>query len=184
MQCRWSFRILTPFVVLSISWSNRILAAPDDQSAAKIVCVDQLVRMNRCELDELYRSSPAATIPDGNLRGTAIAIPGSKCAPAASKFSRVMWQGKTFCNADGQAVNKFFGLRCVRAQVSTGESWMDGKPALILDYRQTSLVYGKVRDEIRQVAHGIFLGAMYVESCCGPEFKRYFVLELETCCCE
>ena len=38
---------------------------------------------------------------------------------------------------------------------------MDGQPATILDYSETSHLYANYRDEIRQVGPGLFLGAMY-----------------------
>ena len=72
-----------------------------------------------------------------------------------------MWQGKVFEPGQTSAVNRFFGMRLVRAQVYQGPSWLDGQPSLILDYSQTSRVYANNRDEIRQVAPGLFLGLMY-----------------------
>ena len=40
-------------------------------------------------------------------------------------------------------------------------SWFDGQPAIILDYSKTSLIAHKVRDEIREVSPGTFLGIVY-----------------------
>ena len=34
-------------------------------------------------------------------------------------------------------------------------------PAIILDYSKTSLVAGMIRDEIRQVGPGVYLGQVY-----------------------
>src|SRR2546421_327244 len=56
-------------------------------------------------------------------------------------------------------------------------SWYDGRPALILDYADTSLVYKKYRDEIREVAPGLYLGLMYKRRCPQPKFKMYFALQ-------
>jgi len=41
------------------------------------------------------------------------------------------------------------------------ESWFDGKEAIILDYSKTSLVAHWIRDEIREVAPGLYLGIVY-----------------------
>ena len=54
---------------------------------------------------------------------------------------------------------------------------MDGGPSLVLDYIQTSRIYADNRDEIRQVAPGLFLGLMYNRTTSPPEVQMYFVLE-------
>jgi len=134
------------------------------------------------ELESVYRNGRVPTIPAGKVRGTAIPSPGSSFTPARSNATKVVWQGKVFDSCCGTATNKFFGVRAVKANVYSGESWMDSNPALILDYRQTSLVYRDVRDEIREVGPGLYLGAMYEQHCCGPRLKMYFVLEAPSCC--
>ena len=48
---------------------------------------------------------------------------------------------------------------------------------MVLDYSQTSLVYANNRDEIRQVAPGLFLGLMYDRSTAPPRLAMYFSLE-------
>jgi hypothetical protein len=55
------------------------------------------------------------------------------------------------------------GEKAIRAKVYIDESWFDGKPAIILDYSKTSLVAHWVRDEIRQVYPGLYLGIVYWE---------------------
>ena len=76
----------------------------------------------------------------------------------------LVWQGKVFDPAEPLAVNRFFGLPMIRAQVYQDRSWLDGAPALVLDYSRTSRVYAQYRDEIRQVAPGLFLGLMYART--------------------
>jgi hypothetical protein len=88
-----------------------------------------------------------------------------------------VWQGKVFGPCPDAAVNRFFGARMIHARVGYGPSWRDGQPALILDYQDTSWVYARNRDEIRQVAPGVYLGLMYARAEPAPRFKMYFVLE-------
>jgi hypothetical protein len=163
-----------------VSFAVPVSAEKPAERPALTVC--QLVHMCREELDTVYQGGTAPTSLSGKVRGTAIPSPGSSFGPARSKATKAVWQGKVFDSCCGTATNKFFGLRAVKANVCTGESWMDGKPALILDYSQTSLVYRDVRDEIREVAPGLYLGAMYEDHCCGPRLKMYFVLEAPSCC--
>jgi hypothetical protein len=78
-------------------------------------------------------------------------------------------------------VNQWAGVRAIRASVCPGPSWLDGKPAIILDYSATSRVWSDVRDEMREVSPGLYLGAMYLRRCPEPRLKLYFVLQ--TCAC-
>src|SRR4051794_34552007 len=94
--------------------------------------------------------------------------------PTMSRAARVVWQGKVFSDDGASAVNRFFGAKVIRGNVYQGKSWLDGRPSLVLDYQGTSLLYGRYRDEIRQVAPGLYLGVMYTRTSKGVEFNKYF----------
>ena len=51
----------------------------------------------------------------------------------------------------------------MRAKVYKEASWFDGKETIVLDYSKTSFVARKVRDEIREVAPGLYLGLVFWE---------------------
>ncbi len=174
-------RVVSVLAVLASIFGNRIAAA-DEPSPRDGLSACEIVRMSCGELEALYRQGTAAPLPDGKLRGTAIVNPGSTLGPAASRSARLMWQGKVINGGCETASNKFFGVRSVRAKMSTGESWLDSKPAVVLDYSETSLVYANVRDEIRQVAPGLYLGMMYKRNCDCPQFRMFFLLEAPSCC--
>ena len=173
---------LIGWVILLGGVSIALPISAEEPAERPALTVCQLVHMCRAELDAVYESGTAPATLSGKVRGTTIPSPGSSFGPARSKATRVVWQGKVFDSCCGTATNKFFGLRAVKANVYSGESWMDGKPALILDYSQTSLVYRDVRDEIREVGPGLYLGAMVEDHCCGSRLKMYFVLEAPSCC--
>jgi hypothetical protein len=141
------------------------------------ITIDGLAGMGPAGLDQLYRQSPAGTVPRGRVRGRALPYPGTRLAPAASRASRLVWQGKVFDPDAATAVNRFFGVRMIRGNVSQGPSWLDGRPSLILDYQGTSLVYGRYRDEIREVAPGVYLGLMYERRGSSATLTRYFAFE-------
>ncbi len=139
--------------------------------------MDDLVRMSPPELLALYRQGGVRALPCGKVKGRPFVDPGSRMAVPASKVARVLWQGKVINCAEGKAKNKFFGLRVIEGELYYGSSWLDGGPALILDYQRTSHVYAKYRDEIREVAPGLFLGLMYERTCPQPTFTMFFGLE-------
>jgi hypothetical protein len=135
--------------------------------------------MSPCALEELYAQGCPTPIPPGKIRGQALLHPGTKLAVPTSRASRLAWQGKIFHTNGQTAVNRFFGLRMIKANVYMAESWRDGRPSLILDYSQTSLVYNHYRDEIRQIAPGLYLGLMFDRTVCPPKLKMYFALECQ-----
>ena len=139
--------------------------------------VDQLLRLSPPELDALYLQAAPGPIPAGRVKGRTIPYPGTRLAVPASKVSKVIWQGKVFDPERSMAVNKFFGVRFIKGNVGYGESWLDGRPSIILDYSQTSHLYANYRDEIRQVGPGLYLGLMYARTTPQPSLKLYFVLQ-------
>ena len=146
-------------------------------AATPAVTLDQLLQMSPAELDAIYRQGTATAIPEGRIRGTAILSPGTRRTRTLSRGARLMWQGKVIEPGQTSAVNRFFGVRVVRGQMYQGPSWLDGQASLVLDYSQTSLVYANNRDEIRQVAPGLFLGLMYDRTTAPPGLVMYFALE-------
>jgi hypothetical protein len=126
--------------------------------------VSKLMTMSQAQLDELFTNSPPGEIPDGEADGTAIVAPGTTySADMAKLVSLFAWQGKTFDGKKGQLKNRIlpFGLNAIIAKVYKGPSWLDGKECIVLDYSDTSLVAQWIRDEIRQIGPGLYLGKVY-----------------------
>ena len=124
----------------------------------------QLLPMSQQQLDQLFSNSPAGEIPNGEANGTAIIAPGTVfSAPIAEIISLFGWKGKTFDAAHGTLTNRIlaFGLNAIVAQVYKGDSWYDGKECIVLDYSKTSLVAERIRDEIRQISPGMYLGLVF-----------------------
>jgi hypothetical protein len=126
--------------------------------------VPKLMTMSQTQLDELFTASPPGDIPDGEADGTAIVAPGTTYSGDMAKIvSHFAWQGKTFDGKKGQLKNRIlpFGLNAIIAKVYKGPSWLDGKECIVLDYSDTSLVAQWIRDEIRQIGPGLYLGKVY-----------------------
>jgi hypothetical protein len=41
------------------------------------------------------------------------------------------------------------------------ESWVDGQECVLLDYSRSSRICGWIRDEIREVSPGVYLGVVW-----------------------
>jgi hypothetical protein len=124
----------------------------------------RLLRTPGPDLDALYRRSPAGRIPAGDSNGSFIIAPGSPLAGAAAGLIRLtVWKGKIFDPGAGALRNKVgpLGTPAVAAKVVYGPSRFDGRRSIIIDYSRTSRVARCIRDEIREVAPGVFLGMAY-----------------------
>lgn len=129
-----------------------------------VVDVPQLVEMSRDELDALFRSSDAGKIPVGRTSGAVLVAPGTDIAWPAKRLIRwLAWRGKVFDPQRGDLLNLIlpFGVKAVRAKVYKDASWLDQKETIVLDYSKTSRIAHKVRDEIREVSPGVYLGLVY-----------------------
>ena len=123
-----------------------------------------LLDMTQDQLDDLFRSSPAGPIPVGEGEGTVITAPDTVLADIAAKLVHLIaWKGKIFDPERGELINEItpFGIDAIRAKVFYGTSWFDGGKAVIIDYSKTSLVAHWIRDEIRLVAPGLYLGVVF-----------------------
>jgi hypothetical protein len=128
--------------------------------------VSDLLQMSSDELDELFRQSKGGELPDGEAEGTVLVEPGTHLAgPAAKLIHFFVWKGKVFDRDKGELRNEIlpFGIKAVRAKVYRDESWFDGKETIVLDYSKTSLAAHWIRDEIRTVGPGLYLGLVYWE---------------------
>ena len=142
--------------------TSRSAAAPAQDAPA--LDAQALLEMSPVKLDAVFQNAPAGAIPAGRARGTIIAFPGSPVAsPAARILGALFWRGKVFNPATEDLKNLVspLGIRAIRARVFVADSWLDGRACVVLDYSQTSKVAGWIRDEIREVAPGLFLGLVW-----------------------
>ena len=126
--------------------------------------VPQLLAMSQAQLDDLFRASPPGEIPDGPAAGTAIIAPGTQYSQRiAETINHFGWQGKVFDAKSGTLKNRIlaFGLEAILAKVYKAPSWLDDKECIVLDYSHTSIVAHWIRDEIRLIGPGFYLGKVY-----------------------
>ncbi len=130
--------------------------------------VQKWLSMDREELDRIYMNASAGAIPSGDTRGTAI-VAGTFFARWYARLARLFaWQGKVFDlfppdQQNGILINKIssFSLTFIVAKVYKDASWMDGKETIVIDYSKTSFIAKKIRDEIREVEPGVYLGKVW-----------------------
>jgi hypothetical protein len=137
----------------------------------------QLLQMPQQQLDELFSAHDSGPIPDGEANGTAIIAPGTPMSESIAAFINIFaWQGKVFDAKAGLLRNHILslGLSAIIARVFKGPSMLDGKECIVLDYSETSLVASHIRDEIREIEPGFYLGKVYWDNARLIDFSLDF----------
>ena len=131
----------------------------------------QLSSVRRRHLQEIFGDAPAGEIPVGRGRGQALIAPGTPVARTVAAMVRLLaWKGKEFDGPSNRLRNLItpFAVRAIAADVYLDASRIDGRPCVVLDYSKTSLIARWVRDEIREVAPGLYLGVVFIGSRRAP----------------
>lgn len=147
------------------------------QETIVIRTADDLARCRPEQLNALFASGYVTSIPAGPLRGLPLVNPGTASAGIASRGGRAVWSGKRIDGDSLVAVNRFFGLPMIQANVRIEPSLRDGAPAIVLDYSERSWLYRNVRDEIREIQPGLYLGYVDDVRTSDPLARRWFALE-------
>lgn len=117
------------------------------------------------ELDQIFAAAPAGKLPTGLGRGTALILTKTPFSRFLAGWARLgAWRGKQFAD-DGVSLRNLispFGIRAIKAAVYIGPSRVDERPCVVLDYSQTSFVARPIRDEIREISPGLYLGMVYL----------------------
>ena len=129
------------------------------------ITAQSIAELTRDEVDQLFRRGEVGQIPDGDAVGTAIFFPSNPLEPLIERFvQRIAWRGKVVSSRSHDLKNKItpLGIQAIAADVYTGRSWFDGADCIVLDYSKRSFFAKLVRDEIRRVAPGLYLGVVYL----------------------
>jgi len=115
-------------------------------------------------LGEMFGAGMAGAIPDGRGKGTVLLGTGGRVARVAAALCYALaWRGKVVNAREARLKNILTPLRikAIEAAVYQQDSWYDGEPCIVLDYSKTSFAARKIRDEIREIAPGVFLGLVF-----------------------
>ena len=138
-----------------------------------------LLNMSQAEIDEIYKQGSVGEIPDGDGKGIAIIAPGTILANILALLSQLfVWEGKFFYREQKYFLNKLppFGIRAFKGEIYKGNGRFCEGEAIILDYSQTSFIFKKVKEEMREIAPGFYLAQVYL----GEKRVSNFTLEFST----
>jgi hypothetical protein len=154
--------------------------------------LDDLAALGCDDLLALYRraSTPAVRQLDGHLRGRMLAVRGAgrtllALLRAFAAWRLFPWRGKSFAalsDTRGQGINRVFSdrqpRRWFRFETSIAPSRAGDFDAFQLDYDNDDNPFfiRAIKDEVREVAPGLFLGQAYVVLFGKPRLALYFGL--------
>lgn len=143
--------------------------------------IDSLGKMSASQLKELYRNGKVFEPTDGYLKGKAFPKPDKFAHKLRSETIGLVWKGKNIYTKDAIMLNQVGKKQMVAASISNEESWLDGKPSVIFDYASGPKWAQNARDEVREIAPGLYLGIMYFRDCPCPKMGMFFALEQCPC---
>lgn len=133
------------------------------------------LRLSPEQLRCLFQGAELGPVPCGSFEGETAFVPTERCHRVRSCLANTLWQGKQF--GPGTMINRWAaGAEAVPGRVSSGCSLLDGRPCHVIEYRGQAHIWKDIRDEIRQIEPGFYLGVMLDVSGPKPVVRAYFTL--------
>ncbi len=144
-------------------------------------CLEDLENLPPCQLADLFTRADVGHPITGVARGKLIYLTDRTLPKIKLKLAASVWRGKC-ATEDGYFVNRWIGGRkAIDSHYVVGPSWVDGKPAVIMEYAPGTKLFWNMHDELREIAPGLYLGPVYERFPC-PKFRGYIALQLECGC--
>ncbi|GHF55557.1 hypothetical protein GCM10010218_41370 [Streptomyces mashuensis] len=131
-----------------------------------------LTAMSRPELDRLFRASPPGDIPRGTGAGTVLPGLGARVSRVLARVVRgAIWRGKVFDSGGSELRDLVtpWAVPVCPARAYRDASLLDGHECIVLDRSPASpgapprrrLPVARVREEIRRIGPGLYLGVVH-----------------------
>ena len=122
--------------------------------------VDDLRKMDRCQLEELFSGAELGRPFVGKARGKLVHL-ADRLPRIKMRLSDLVWRGKS-ATPDGCFSNRWIGgIERIGSDYVIGPSWLDGRPAVIMEYAPGTPLFANMHDELREVAPGLYMGPVY-----------------------
>ncbi len=165
-------------------------AGPAARGKQPFRSLDDLVYLGPDDLAHLYRTgeTPRVSDLDGDLRGRMLALPHAgrplaSVVRALGAWDRFPWRGKSFRSTDGahgEGFNRYVTdrIHLHRFTTSIGPSRAGDFDAVQLDYDRPDNPFflRRIKDEVRAIEPGLFLGTAWLTGRGRPRLACYFGL--------
>ena len=157
-----------------------LASAPGSGAAPCPLSLQQLKKLSECELERLFANAPPGAVPVGYARGATLLMTSARMPRLKARLADSVWKGKHF-EESGDFINQWIAFQALRGHAQVGTSWHDEKPCIVIEYPPNTPLFGNTRDELREVAPGLYLAGLY-EKCPCPRFRGYFAIQIGTSC--
>src|SRR5262245_7494134 len=111
------------------------LAAPAGDCCQPALTLESLQRMSGEQLMALFTAAEMGRPMDGTLKGRLVHLTDRNLPRIKCRIANALWRGKAARASDGYFINRWIGgARWIDSQYVIGPSWVDGKPAVIMEY--------------------------------------------------
>lgn len=160
-----------------------VAARPRD-CECKPLTLDRLQRMSTCELMTIYKAAELGRPLNGTAKGRLVNLTDRVAPRLKVRMANITWRGKMGQSSDGYFINRWVGnINWIDSHYVIGPSWIDGKPAVIMEYPPGTPLFWNMHDELREVAPGLYLGPVY-HRFPQPYLRGFVALQLEDCGCK
>jgi hypothetical protein len=142
--------------------------------------LEQLGHMSPCQLEEIFTRADLGRPLVGKTYGRLVCVVDARLPRVKKGFSNAVWRGKT-AHEGGYFINRWVGgFEAIDSHYVIGPSWLDGRPAILMEYAPGTKLFANTHDEFREVAPGLYLGPLYDRFPC-PRLRGYVALQVLPC---
>jgi len=149
-------------------------------------CLDEAQRLQGWQLEELFRGAEIGQPFVGKANGRLVHLTDKRLPRVKCRLANAVWRGKK-ANECGHFVNRWIGDReWIGSRYVIGPSWIDGKPAVLMEYPPGTALFANMHDELREISPGLYIGPLFERFPC-PKFRGWIALQLPCCerkCCK
>jgi hypothetical protein len=143
-------------------------------------CLEDLKHLEPCQLGQLFTSAEMGHPLEGCARGRLLYVTDRWLPKAKVWGSGLVWRGK-MAQPDGYFTNRWIGnVDRIDSHYVIGPSWIDGRPAVVMEYAPGTALFWNMHDELREIAPGLYLGPVFERFPC-PKFRGWVALQCEPC---
>jgi hypothetical protein len=164
--------------------ADDIIPLPDEEVVPEVApggksphCLRDLKHVGLSQLEDLFTAAQCGGPPVGYCRGRVLYLFDTRHPRVHARMTGCVWKGKCF-DEDGSFINQWCGFQALHSQADEGCSWLDGGPCVVLQYPPGTPLFANMRDEVREIAPGLYLGLMW-ERYPSPRMRGYFAMEVE-----
>ena len=154
-----------------------------DPANVPLSSMQQLQGLSYDQLMAMFLKADIGNPLRGPAKGKVLVLTDRHLPRIKAKVFNTFWHGKS-AQDDGYLVNRWVGgHQWLDTTHTIGNSWVDNKPAMVVEYAPGTPLFANFRDEIREIAHGLYLAILY-ERCPCPRIKGILGLQLITKPCK